>query len=157
MGIGTNADANTPTRVGTENNWKRIASKTGYDSSAAIKTDTSMFSWGSDAFWQLGNNDGTATGTNIPTQVTCMDNQVLSVNDINTDKAFSIYPNPAKDFVVIQSVQAITGIKIYSTSGRLVKSITNVSHNKINVSDLLAGVYFVKINDSVESIKFIKK
>jgi hypothetical protein len=79
------------------------------------------------------------------------------MNELNAKTSFSVYPNPAKDVVIIQTAKSISGVKIYSTSGALVKNIAKVSENKINVSDLATGVYIVKINDSAESIKLIKK
>lgn len=155
LGIGTTTDVNKPTKVGTENNWTSISVRSGENSSAGIKSDTTLFSWGYDGYWQLGNYDGTTTNSSVPTQVTCTD--VLGVNDVASAKKVSLYPNPAKDFVVLQSEKTISDVKIYNVAGSLVKSFTNVSDNKINVSDLSAGVYVVKINNATEAVKLIKK
>lgn len=157
LGIGTTTSVSTPTKVGTENTWKNIPVRSGENSSGGIKTDTALFTWGADSYWQLGNNDGTATNSSVPTQVTCVDNQ-LAVNDVSSGKKLSIYPNPAKDFVVLQSARSISEVKIYNVAGALVKSISNIaSDNKVNVSDLSVGVYIVKINNSAEGVKLIKK
>lgn len=155
LGIGTTTDVYSPTKVGTENNWVSIPVRSGEYSSAGIKADTTLFSWGYDGYWQLGNFDGTATASSVPTQVTCTD--LLGVSDVSSDKKVSLYPNPAKDIVTLQSSKAISEVKIYSATGAIVKSISKVSENKINVSDLPAGVYIVKINDSNEGVKLIKK
>ena len=155
LGIGTSTDVNIPTKVGTDNNWKSIPVRSGENSSAGIKTDTSLFSWGYDGFWQLGNYDGTQTNSNVPTKVTCSD--ILGVNDVSSQNKVSLYPNPAKDIVTLQSAKTISEVKIYSATGSIVKSISKVSDNKINVSGLPAGVYIVKINDSGEGVKLIKK
>lgn len=154
LGIGTVADVNVPTRVGSENNWASIPVRSGENSSAALRTDTSIWSWGWDGFWQLGNADGTPTNSSVPTKVTCTD--LLGVNDINSAKKVALYPNPAKDVVMIQSAKAVSAVKIYSATGALVKSVP-VLDNRINVSELPAGVYIVKTDDSLESIKLIKK
>ena len=156
LGIGTATDVSIPTKVGTENTWTSIPVRSGEYSSAGIKSNTALFSWGYDGYWQLGNADGTATNSSVPTQVTCIDD-VLAVNDLSSDKKLSVYPNPAKDFVVLQSARSISEVKIYNVTGALVKSIKNVADNKVNVADLQAGVYIVKINDSAEGVKLIKK
>ena len=155
LGIGTSADVNVPTKVGTGNNWKSIPVRSGVNSSAGITSDTSVFSWGWDGYWQLGNEDGSQTSSSVPTKVTCTDN--LAVNDINSAKQVAVYPNPAKDFVIVQSSSKnVAEVKIYNTAGSLVKTISKVADNKINVSDLQAGVYILKI-DGAESVKLIKK
>ncbi|TDX82597.1 putative secreted protein (Por secretion system target) [Epilithonimonas xixisoli] len=149
----TDARINTPTQVGTAT-WKTIPYRAGYYSSAAIDNVGSIYTWGWDAYWQLGNDDGTQTNSNVPTKVTCSD---LGVNDIASQNKVALYPNPAKDIVVLQSSKAISEVKIYNVAGSLVKSISKVSDNKINVADLPAGVYVVKINDAAEGVKLIKK
>ncbi len=86
LGIGTTTDVYIPTQVGTDNNWVSIPVRSGENSSAGIKADTTMFSWGSDTYWQLGNNDGTQTYSTSPTQVTCSD--LLSVIDFVDNNKF---------------------------------------------------------------------
>jgi len=41
--------------------------------------------------------------------------------------------------------------------GSVVKSFNDMKDSKINIFDLPAGIYIVKINDSNEGIKLIKK
>jgi len=152
IGVGS-ADANVlaPTKVSNVN-WEAAPSRAGYYSTSAI-SGGSVYTWGWDGYWQLGNGDGTQTDSDVPTQVTCAN---LAVNEANGAKQISLYPNPAKDFVVLQSSKAVTEVKIYNTAGSLIKTISKVSDNKINISDLAVGVYIVKVNDS-DSIKLIKK
>lgn len=154
LGIGTTTDVNIPTKVGTTNDWSSIPVRSGEYSSAAIKSDKTIMSWGWDGYWQLGNNDGTQTNSSVPTSVSC---ENLAVDDIASQNKVALYPNPAKELVTLQSAKAISEVKIYSVTGSIVKSISKVSDNKINVSDLPAGVYIVKINDSAEGVKLIKK
>lgn len=77
--------------------------------------------------------------------------------------SFSIYPNPAHDFTNL--LYNISGgdliFEIYNTCGVLVKSIPvnyEYSNQKINVSDLVPGVYFIKLKNSKVNniIKLIK-
>lgn len=54
-----------PTQIGTDTNWKQIAS--GTFNSSAIKTDGTLWSWGINESGQLG--DGTFTDKSVPTQI----------------------------------------------------------------------------------------
>ncbi len=68
---------------------------------------------------------------------------------------FSIYPNPVKDVLTVNSQESIDFLKIYSTNGKLLKEATESS---INVSELASGLYFVmvSIDGSTDTKKFIK-
>ncbi len=80
----------------------------------------------------------------------CM-NSTVSVNDVNNDNGFSVFPNPSNgnfkiDFQGKQvsnaevSVIDATGKEVYSTV------FNNTSTCDINLSDVAAGVYNVRIN-----------
>jgi hypothetical protein len=62
----------------------------------------------------------------------------------NTTKDISIYPNPAKDFVNIQSEKRVQTIEIYNMAGQ---KVLETKETKINTSNLKPGVYMVKIKD----------
>ena len=77
----------------------------------------------------------------------------LSVNDfqqINT----SIFPNPANDFINIKGLEPYENITIINSNGQLVKT-TKIENDKIDISDLKIGVYFIKSRNL--NSKFIKK
>ncbi len=61
------------------------------------------------------------------------------------DSEISIYPNPTKDKVVIEGIEAAE-VKIYNTFGQLI--ITVHGTNEINVADLVEGIYLLHINDA---------
>ncbi|ANF52067.1 hypothetical protein A0O34_16775 [Chryseobacterium glaciei] len=115
LGQGTpySGAVNVPTKVGTANNWQSIPVRSGEVSAAGIKTGGTLWSWGWDTFWQLGNGDGVAAESGSPTQVTCIDDATLAVKDIvaNTTK-ITVYPNPVKDNMYIKSSQKINEVKI---------------------------------------------
>ena len=56
----------------------------------------------------------------------------------------SVYPNPAKDFVRIDGVEAAE-VQVYNAVGQMVKTIQG--SNEINVSGLVEGVYLLRITD----------
>lgn len=72
------------------------------------------------------------------------------------DSEISIYPNPAAEYVTIQSDEAVN-VSIYDMSGRLVGTwyFTN-TQNLINVSDYSRGTYSLVI-ESVNSKPYITK
>jgi hypothetical protein len=60
----------------------------------------------------------------------------------NTTNTVSIYPNPATDFLTIDTKETIETIKIYSNLGQLVKTETTTN---FSIADLNSGVYFVHV------------
>jgi hypothetical protein len=73
---------------------------------------------------------------------------------------FVIYPNPAKDVLLIynESISEVTFIKIYDTLGRLVLEQSNPS-NQVDVSNLSSGLLFLQITTDNGSLvkKVIKE
>ena len=71
--------------------------------------------------------------------------------------AYKIYPNPTSDFIFINTHNLIKEASIYNLVGQKMES--KLDNNKINVSNLTNGTYFIKINDqtgSFQTSKFIK-
>jgi len=66
----------------------------------------------------------------------------------------SIYPNPTTDYLFIDNSTS-NNIFVYNIIG---KELIKESGNRINVSSLSKGVYFIKVSDGVNSStkKFIK-
>ena len=62
---GTNNNRSAPTRIGTAFDWQVVAA--GYHHSLALKTDGSLWAWGSSSFGKLG--DGTGVEHHQPTRV----------------------------------------------------------------------------------------
>ncbi len=64
--------------------------------------------------------------------------------------AVQIYPNPANNMLYISNIAGINKVEIYSVVGNLVKSIEDFPNSRgqagINVSDLPAGMYIIRIN-----------
>jgi len=61
---------------------------------------------------------------------------------------FSVYPNPTSSEVNISSKESIKDIKVYDTTGRLVKSLNNLNakNTKVNLNELSNGIYFIHIS-----------
>lgn len=73
IGDGTTADKSSPVQIGALTNWTQATIGDGYDSNAAaIKSDGSLWTWGSNTDGQLG--QGNLTNLSSPTQVGAMFN-----------------------------------------------------------------------------------
>lgn len=63
-----------------------------------------------------------------------------------TDISLNIAPNPAYNFIELDSKLLISSIEIFDVNGRKIKSIeANSPKIKIDISTFLSGIYFVKI------------
>ncbi|MCF6349574.1 MAG: T9SS type A sorting domain-containing protein [Flavobacteriaceae bacterium] len=84
----------------------------------------------------------------------------LSLDDINIKQnQFSVYPNPSKDFVNITSqISGNKNIEIYNLLGKRIIN-TTISSDRLNVSELISGIYMMKItqNGSSSTKKLIIK
>ena len=61
--------------------------------------------------------------------------------------SFKIYPNPASDYIQIESNNVqISSVEMYSVLGKKVVSQKTLINNRLDVSNLSKGVYFMKIN-----------
>jgi len=86
------------------------------------------------------------------------------ISNIISDDLVSVYPNPVKDFITIntskQSFNSKNRIRIYDVVGKMVlEEQTNSNIEKVNISSFSSGVYYVEVlNDNFMSThKIIKK
>ena len=71
--------------------------------------------------------------------------QYQNLPEENDTQTISIYPNPAKDRVVIEGVE-VAKVEVYNALGQLVKTVRDT--NEIPVADLPQGVYLLRITDA---------
>ncbi len=78
------------------------------------------------------------------------------INDYNTD-IISVYPNPADQFVTINSNDLIQNIRIYTIAGGLVFEKTNINKNQITLQtgEFEQGLYLVEmfLSDGTRAIE----
>lgn len=152
LGDATLIDKIIPTLIGTEVNWANISNGEYY--SIAIKSDGALLSWGRNYDGRLGN--GTTTDVNIPTQVIC---SPLSIENFS-DNLFTVYPNPAKDFINIENNDnlLIDNYIVIDISGREVIDEKNFN-DQLNIQKLSNGIYILQINcqNRKFNYKFIKE
>lgn len=81
-----------------------------------------------------------------------------SVSDYaNSENTIEIYPNPAKDVIQIKSAFEFQSFTITDMTGKIILSKNGFS-NSIDISELKAGVYFLRLNGDkgLTRKKFIK-
>lgn len=73
--------------------------------------------------------------------------------------AIYLYPNPAEDEITIYGGGTRTEVALYSSTGKLLRSLTITEESSVYVGDLPAGVYVVKGNDGkrVTISRFVKR
>lgn len=65
-------------------------------------------------------------------------------NTLDRGKLWSIYPNPAKDFINITGdLEGVNAIKIYDSTGKLVEQLVHPLGNSISTAHLSSGFYAV--------------
>ena len=96
--------------------------------------------------------------TNCTTSSDC---SLLNNNSIESEKKLTIYPNPAKNELFIETNSTeISFITIYNMIGQIIQTIPNAKNTtSIDVSNLKSGSYFIKIvtDNSTISQQFIKE
>lgn len=139
LGNSTNQDQLYPIQIGTDKDWQSIFA--GGVFCAAIKSDGSLWNWGSNLSGTLAN--GTLIDTNYPSMVNC---STLKVTDFSENESFSIFPNPVKETINIETNinNPIHNIKIIDSTGKLILEITDNFH-QINARKFQQGMYIIII------------
>ena len=84
---------------------------------------------------------------------------ILSVESVDDDKEFSVYPNPANDYLYVKG-DDIQQIEIYNTVGMKVFANDVINSESINIADFASGIYFVRIVDkqgNTSTTKIVKR
>ncbi len=102
-----------------------------------------------------GKPDGLGTATNIGLEI---DAPVIPIGLSERNNPYSIYPNPAKDYIIIKSENdpANCLVSISNIQGQILLTIyITDSYNYIPIYNLQPGIYFITMNNSL--IKMIKE
>ena len=75
------------------------------------------------------------------------DNLIVGTEDL-IENQLEIYPNPAKDYILVEYAGKSSEIFIYNLQGELVKKLEITSEkNKVNVSSFKSGIYVLKLTN----------
>ncbi|PHR17328.1 MAG: hypothetical protein COA38_20910 [Fluviicola sp.] len=93
----------------------------------------------------------------LPVVFSLVSDIILSVNESEIPQ-FSIYPNPAQNELTIapRKNEALE-VQIIDLTGKIHSREIITGSTKINVSQLRAGIYFVKLAGSGSTLKFVKE
>lgn len=107
---------------------------------------------GYDAFIRFLSNDPATPSLDVPVHL-----DVAGVGiDESSKTTVMIYPNPAQDYIVIESNNTINAVQITDFSGKV---LYNGTSSKLDVRNLASGIYFVRTttDKGISNTKFIKK
>ena len=162
LGNGVTSAINyTPIQLGTATNWDSVSC--GWQHTVALRTDGSLWSWGTNFYGQLGNG-GTATvatPTNVP-----IAGCTLGVEEFTAQNSMQISPNPVSSELTLnyKGVENIDGVVLYDLAGREVYTLEALGNNafssSFSIAQLQSGTYIVVLKNkgkSVVSSKVVKE
>ena len=103
----------------------------------------------------------TIANASFSRHLTIVQQSDLSVNDGDYTHKIKVYPNPANDYIIIQTINLpLKKIQVYDLIGKEIASYEGSNEIRINTSSLSKGVYIVKCQTESNNIvykKFIKQ
>ncbi|MCD9583868.1 T9SS type A sorting domain-containing protein [Tenacibaculum maritimum] len=85
-------------------------------------------------------------------------NTTLSIDDVSSlNKTINIHPNPSTDFIYFSNLTSKKNYTILNASGVIISNGSISNQEKIDISNYASGTYFLKFNNNITSIKFIKQ
>ena len=92
-----------------------------------------------------------ATDSAINATTAVIDTTTLSIKNINTTTAISVYPNPSKDIINITSLTTTDQLALYDMMGRVVTQnwkINTTGTNTFFMGNVPMGAYILMVTDS---------
>ena len=83
---------------------------------------------------------------------------VATENELD-QKSYHLYPVPAQDILYIDGLQGQVTLKVYDLKGRLLKSTYDTKSNRVDIKELVPGLYILAIraaDGSLSNKKFVK-
>ncbi|MBC2845470.1 T9SS type A sorting domain-containing protein [Winogradskyella flava] len=102
-------------------------------------------------------------GYNANTGTFCLDvstNQVLGIDDVKDEAAFSYYPNPVKNTLTLSAQNTIESVTMYNMLGQeVLKATPNNLDSELDMSNLESGAYFVRVTiaNITSTVRVIKQ
>lgn len=152
--------------------YYKVSSEANYDKLHFLVDGTEKSNWSGEIGWTQAVYDLTS-GTHTLTWQYTKDSSVSSgsdcawidnvkfpassvitgVNAVVEKQDIVVYPNPVKNVMCVQLDDNQSDIVVYNNIGQVVRHIEAASGNiQIDMSDLKAGLYFVKVGNAVEKI-----
>ena len=104
---------------------------------------TLEWTYSKDVYAESGQDCAWVDNINFPPTAVIVDVETIE------EKNISIYPNPAKDFVKVSTVNGQQStVRVYNTLGMLIEEFEMSSEEmEINLSDYSSGIYFINISN----------
>jgi len=115
-----------------------------------MKTASTYTNWDFSTIWSIDANKNNG--------YPYLANYVTGIKTVYSHLQFSIYPNPASQFISINNELNISAIQIIDMTGKTVKQITHVTKDNIDISHLNTGIYLllVKTDKGTGVKRFVK-
>jgi len=98
----------------------------------AIESSSQVFLNGSQKYWKVYLNNAPNLGNNV---FGSKENRIV------------VYPNPVIDTFKVENAVAISTIMVFDFKGALLKYITTNCDGAVDISNLQAGIYLLKVTD----------
>ncbi|MDZ4751628.1 MAG: T9SS type A sorting domain-containing protein [Flavobacteriales bacterium] len=150
LGIGNNTTSNVVIQIETLSNI--VAIECGSFHSLAIRNDDTVWAWGWNNEMQLGNDS--ETSSNVPIQVMGLCSMVTTMEheSVSTSANYTLYPNPANDFISIRGIPSNASMVIYDITGKVVMSKNVMPGIGLDISSLDEGIYSMIISHKAMSV-----
>ena len=142
----------TITVVSNNNAWGTVTGGGTYNEGTTVQLTASPAANYRFDSWNDGNTDNprTITVTGDATYIATFVSTV-GIDGVET-AAIAIVPNPATEYAVVNGLKAGTEVSVVDVNGKVRFSATAQSDMlTLDVSDLTAGVYFVRVSDGTET------
>jgi len=101
-------------------------------------------------------NAANGNGTNDDGDQIYLENIQVNEMTVGTNQLskteISFHPNPASNYISINSTSMTKSVKFYNNSGKLLKTVTNSGFDKVDISELPSGNYIMIISTEKSSV-----
>ncbi len=114
----------------------------------ALYLTTGNFATNGECFeYNLAGEAGASFGVGVSSEAVALDvRQVVSNESIESNIEISLYPQPANEFLTVNSDKEITAYQLLSIDGKeIVSGATNDNQIQINLADQNAGIYLLNM------------
>ena len=129
--------------------------------SEVFTPETTFVNWATNPMgtWAHNEDFGSGFAKSYALRLEVQQDPTLGTSAADLSKLISIYPNPVTDVLKIASKEKILNLQVYAADGKVVKVKSNPSLDQVDVTQLPAGMYVLKITTAKgeQQVKFIKK
>ena len=122
---------------------------------------TTFVNWATNPMgtWAHNEDFGSNFAKSYALRLEVQQDPTLGTSAADLSKLISIYPNPVTDVLKIASKEKILNLQVYAADGKVVKVKSNPSLDQLDVTQLPAGMYVLKVSTAKgeQQVKFIKK